>query len=217
MRPRLFSLTLPLPLHAHSAAMSSDALARAEGFYSKAEELVRKGHLQRAAENYGRAAEAARALGADSLVAVDTRMRQAAIISTFATAGTHRMTDPQIRAAREGTLLLSGAVEALDRRRVAGTLLPGKCSAFEEEWRANSLKREAARENTPFLAADNTFADDFKDDFAELASLIGHELQLLCASDVLTVLRNVHRYGKPCAPTRSCSPSLSLLCTPPIS
>ena len=54
--------------------MSSDVLARVQAYALKAEELTCKGHLLRAAENYGRAAEAARPLGADSLVTLHMQL-----------------------------------------------------------------------------------------------------------------------------------------------
>ena len=56
--------------------MSSDALARVEAFSKKAEELSFKGHMMRASENFGRAAEAARALGVDNLVGLNMQLLQ---------------------------------------------------------------------------------------------------------------------------------------------
>ena len=125
--------------------MSSDTVARAHAFATKADELALKGHLLRAAENYGRAAEVARALGADNLVTLRMEMRQGAMFCAFSTNGAPEA-DPHICASHRASFiaLLSGAVDALERRRVAGTLLDGKCSAAEEAWRALQWQTDAA-------------------------------------------------------------------------
>ena len=52
------------------SAADGGVLARVRALYKKATELIDKGHLSRAADYYGRAAEAARALGEDNLVTV---------------------------------------------------------------------------------------------------------------------------------------------------
>ena len=64
--------------------MSSDILARVEALGKKARELFGKGHVLRAAENYGRAAEAARALGEDNLVPVSLQLQQVNMHACFA-------------------------------------------------------------------------------------------------------------------------------------
>ena len=120
--------------------MSSDVLARVAGFFDKALELGGKGHLLRAAENYGRAAEAASALGADNLVALDMQLRQAGLLggyALYAAAGAVDTAFPASRCCAEHASLLSSAIAALERRRAAGTLLDGKCAAAEEAWCAN--------------------------------------------------------------------------------
>ena len=120
--------------------MLSDVLARVEAFAGKADELARKGHLLRAAENFGRAAEAARALGADNLVALYMLMRQGNMLIAFATARDAANANPCILAAHraESIALLSCVLATLERRRAAGTLLEGKCAAAEEAWRSAS-------------------------------------------------------------------------------
>ena len=63
--------------------MSSDTLARMHAFYIKADELADKGHLLRAAENFSRAAEAARALGEDNLVTVRMQLQQSNMLACY--------------------------------------------------------------------------------------------------------------------------------------
>ena len=123
--------------------MSSDVIARVLALTHKFEELAKKGHLLRAAENCGRAAEAARALGADNLVTLNLLMQRGHALNTYAVSAPDAA-DPRVLAAHraEGIALLSDAMEALERRRVAGTLLEGTCSAAEEAWRFALLEQE---------------------------------------------------------------------------
>ena len=113
--------------------MSADVLKRVEAIIDKAEELGDKGHALRAADYFSRAAEAARALGEDNLVEVHLYMRRGNQLAAFATAPGAASADPCILAAHraESVALLSGAIAALERRRVAGTLLEGKCAIAE--------------------------------------------------------------------------------------
>ena len=62
--------------------MSTDVLERVETLVAKAGELVDKGHLLRAAENYVLAAEVARSLGPDNLVSVYMLLRQGATLGS---------------------------------------------------------------------------------------------------------------------------------------
>ena len=116
--------------------MPSDVLARVDSFYRKACELKERGHVLRAAENFGRAAEAAWPLGEDNLVALHLQLRKGNMLCVFATAPDSATADPGILAAcrTEFITLAFCAVEALERRRMAGTLLEGKCAAAEEAW-----------------------------------------------------------------------------------
>ena len=76
--------------------MSSDVLVRVEAITDKAEELCDKGHVLRAADYFGRAAEAARALGEDNLVEVHLHLRRGNVLAVFATAPDAASTDPCI-------------------------------------------------------------------------------------------------------------------------
>ena len=123
----------------------ADVLSRLRDFASKADQLQAKGHLQRAAENFGRAAEAARALGEDSVVTSRMLVAQADALLKYATFARFRV--PELgnawRAPCDGcVVLLVDAVAALERRRVAGTL-QGRCFVNEEAWFVGQTRNSA--------------------------------------------------------------------------
>ena len=158
--------------------MSSDTLARVEAFRIKADELADKGHILRAVENYGRAAEAARALGADNLVALHMLALQGSMVGCNAVLALEANdADARICAAHraESVALLSGVLEALERRRVADTLLEGKCTAAEEAWRVLA-----------YLQTETSAAEA-----ASWAVLVGYEEFLNAAMGALGALGNM--------------------------
>ena len=162
--------------------MSSDVTSRAQALCEKAYELKRKGHLLRAAENYGRAAEAARTLGEDNLVTLYLQLRQANLLFVSFSAATTMhgvVADPCVVAANRAEFisLLSGVVAALERRRAAGTLLEGKCTAAEEAWRVRECHRH--------------LKNNMADEAARRAALFGYEVFLHVALEGLAVLQNV--------------------------
>ena len=167
--------------------MLSDVLARVEAFAVKANELARKGHLQRAAENFGRGAEAACALGADNLAALFMQLRHANVLAALATAPNAASINPHILAGHraECIALLSGAIAALERRRAAGTLLEGKHAAMEEAWRA-ALWQQL----NPNMSAAKA---------ASLAVLVAYEQYLTAAKDALDVLSRACRFAAECS------------------
>ena len=148
----------------------------------KANELVGKGYLLRAAENVGRAAEVAHAWGEDNLIALNMQMRQGDVLCGYAiTASLNTTADPRILAGHraEGVALLSGAVEALERRRVAGTLLEGKCMRFEQAWRTCQLRQLSNASGLgPRYTADE--ADSW-------AALVGYEQFLEAAINIFNL------------------------------
>ena len=126
--------------------MSSDVIALVLELYNKADELSDKGHLLRAAENYGRAAEAARALGEDNLVTLCMLLQQSNMSFCYVASvldESDATADPNVVATHRAAYitLLYGAAMALERRRVAGTLLEGKCTAAEEAWRTSVIQQ----------------------------------------------------------------------------
>ena len=166
--------------------MSSDTLAHVRALHTKAKELASKGHLLHAAENFGRAAEAARALGEDNLVFVHLQLQRGNMLGSYAMAAPdQRVCAPQ----RAGCIaVFSSAVEVLERRRLAGTLLAGKCTAVEEEyaiWRSTTLQHEA-------VYATN----------ASVAALAGYAGFLLAATNLCNLLLNAVHYRAECSYTQ---------------
>ena len=170
--------------------MSSDVIARVDAFYQKADELGGKGHLLRAAENFSRAAEAARPLGEDNLVMLHMRLQRGHLLACFATAPDALATvDLRTLAAHraEFIALLSGAIAVLERRRVAGTLLEGKCTAAEEAWYTFDPGRRV--KTAGYTAADA----------ASSAALIGYEQFLRAAKHATGVLLDAFWYAAECS------------------
>ena len=132
--------------------MSSEVMSSALALRKKAAELLEKGHLLRAAQLYARAAEAARPLdpGADNCVTLNMLLYQACVLFSYFThvannaavaAGQAAVNPGEFAACRaEIITLLSTVASALERRREAGTLLEGKCTASEEAWLAAILQ-----------------------------------------------------------------------------
>ena len=170
--------------------MSSDVIARVQTLYEKAHELAEKGHLLRAAENYGRAAEVARALGADNVVEGHMRLQQGAMCAGHAAMARDTTgSDPRLLAACRAEYIarLTGATAALERRRAAGTLLEGMCSAAEEAWGVAMVhKRKCIHNGRPSATPDAVAAS--------LATLVGYEEFLCAAFFVLPALRDPERY-----------------------
>ena len=95
--------------------------------------LMDKGIKLRAAAKYGRAAEVARLLGPENLVAAWLQIRQAHALGYCAVDAVANGADfgDFVVHRNDSIALLLGAVATLERRRVADTLLEGKCTAAE--------------------------------------------------------------------------------------
>jgi len=158
--------------------MSSPAevTARVRTFYGKAEELQDKGHMLRAADYYSRAAEGSRALGADNVVTADLQRCEAHALLNYLMVVDDATADARVVASHRANCvaLLTAAVATLERRRVAGTLLEGKCTSDEEAWDA-ALWRDAG-----YSAADA----------AVYAKLVGYGFFLRLADTMFGLLRN---------------------------
>jgi len=167
--------------------MSSDVLARVQAFWRKAAELEDRGHILRAADYFGRAAEAARALGPDNLVAVDMQRCQALMTLNYtgAVADLKAAVNPLAIAAHRAVSVaqLSAVTAALERRRVAGTLLEAKCTAAEVAWFAARLRVDGISAQTA----------------AWQAPLVGYEVFLFAALSFSAVLSNARYFAAECS------------------
>ena len=169
--------------------MSSDVLARVNALFMKACEVGEKGQLLRTAEYYGRAADAARALGADSVVAVHLQLRQCCMLGGYAALAPDGTADARLRATcrAEYIVLFSGVIAALERRRAAGTLMEGKCTAAEEAWWSSGLMTRA-------------FTADV--DAKCCAALVGFDAFLRAANLTWLVLKNAELFAAECSPAQ---------------
>ena len=172
--------------------MSSGVFAQARASLRKAQELNEKGHLLRAAEIYSRAAEAARALdsGPDNLIVVSMQQIQAHMLHCYVSNVDDATADACVVAAHraECVVLLSAAVAALERRRVAGTLLEGKCTAAEEAWDAADW-----RDLSPKFSAAEA---------ASLAKLVGYGIFLRAAQTIFDTFENGWSFAAECSATQ---------------
>jgi len=167
--------------------MSSAAFAQARAIYRKAEELSAKGHLLRAAEYYKRTAEAARALdsGPDNLIVAELQRDQGHMLLSYVTGVDNSTADARVVAAHRANsvALLSAVVAALERRRMAGTLLEGKCTAAEEAWYAAELQDGG-------ISADEV---------AWRSKLVGYNTFLRAAHSIMGLLDNAWLFREECS------------------
>ena len=117
-------------------AESAD-LSRVIALAKKAGELSVKGHYARAAEKYALAVEEAERLlpaSPDCLITAALRHSQVSALMNYAIASVTKPADAN-DALKKGCLcLLPTATDMLQRRKAAGTLLPGTCRAVEVAW-----------------------------------------------------------------------------------
>ena len=151
---------------------SLDILVRVNELEHKASELSKADDFLGAAKYYGLAADAARALGKDNLVLVDMINGQAtALFAGTRLDKSHKRYNENLALCSK---LISDDIASLERRRVAGTLLEGKCAALEEAWFAGDLHRRVEG-----LAGSEA---------VNQATLVGYEQFLIVAANVATLV-----------------------------
>ena len=101
---------------------------------NKGYELSLKGHYARATEKYALAAECLLPGPADCIIAASVRVKQANMLIDYATASAARPADANVALRKAYFDLLPAAMDVLQRRKAAGTLLPGTCRPFEVAW-----------------------------------------------------------------------------------
>ena len=157
---------------------ASEFVERVMVFFQKAKELENKGNMLRAAEYYDLAFKAAQdsALGTDDLVTIYVMRCQADVLLAYVTVVDDSTADPAFVASHRANfiVLVFAAVTALERRRVAGTLLEGKCTAAEEAWYAAVLRSKGRSASEAALEM----------------KMVGYGLLLCTARTVIGLLRN---------------------------
>lgn len=165
--------------------MFEDVLARVHALKAKGVDLADKGHTLRAAEYYARAVEAARELGEDNLVVAFMQAQQASeSCSHVLYAASVNAAEPHDLALHRASCitLLCSSMAAMERRRAAGTLLEGKCTAAEKAWYAGLLRREH-----PQL------------DATSWTVLVGYRLYMSVATCALPMLGNAFVFEADCS------------------
>ena len=158
-------------------------LSRVIALAHKGSELRLKGHYARSAEKFKLAAEEAEQalLFPDSLVTCSLRYDQLNALLRHALSPAVTRADAD-DAVREAFLRLQPSVMAvLERRKAAGTLLPGSCRPVEEAFHMALKRRELEREG-------QTQASVAKD-AAVLAPYVGVETYLCVATSVAYMQR----------------------------
>jgi hypothetical protein len=146
-------------------------------------DLSMKGHSARAAEKYALAAEEAEETlpVPDCLIACRLRQSQLHALLVYATCSAVEPPDVD-DALREVILRLPSLMAVLDRRKAAGTLLPGSCRPVEEAYQTAAKWQELKLEgNTPASAAVEAVV---------AAPFVGVETYMCVATFVGVILNN---------------------------
>ena len=144
---------------------------------------MRKGHFARALDKQQAAIAAAKALGnsPDCLITAALQLEKVRCSVLYAQFLKRQIPRSDADADCSPAIdLLFITMEALGRRKAAGTLLPGSCRTLEVEW--NALRHRSAIEE---FSSDSAFRDRFVSDGAPL---IGYEAYLIAAAVAATFI-----------------------------
>ena len=160
-------------------------LSRVIALEHKGRELMLKGHFARAAEKFRLAAEEAeKALpDPDCLVICALRVLQLEAMLCHATASAAIPADADEVLRDIYLRLMPSAMAVVERRRAAGTLLPGSCRPAEESYQMTMKRRELELEGKTQASA-STCA-------ASLAPYLGVETFARVAKSVVFMLYNM--------------------------
>jgi hypothetical protein len=155
-------------------AMSSRDLSRVVALTCKAYSLLIKAYYARAAEKSAAALSAAQELAQEDCFVV-TRLRLLRLSALAGYANTPGVAAEAASAAEEqASQALRAAIATLERRRAAGTLLPGTCRTWpEEEWYGEYLQHREALNNEPAHSPV---------ELALLAQFVGYEAYIFAAA-----------------------------------
>lgn len=158
--------------------MAAPDVSAAVASYNKMYDLAVAGHRARADTYCERALAAAQALGAeDCLVVAKLQIETATTILTNVEA---MVAGGAQHAALKATALerFVSATATLQRRRAAGTLMPGSCRAAEVAWKRQTLEHQDKTHDRPFSTSE----------LAQAANMIGFDTMLHASSLTVTVI-----------------------------
>jgi hypothetical protein len=152
----------------------------------KGDELRLKGHFARATEKFRLAAEEAEKalLFPDSLVPCALRVLQLDALLSYITASAAKPADADDALREAYVRLLPSVVAVLERRKAAGTLLPGSCRPVEEAY-----QMAAVRHNLELQGCTQALAASVA---AVLAPYVGVETYIRAAASVAFMLNNMN-------------------------
>ena len=175
---------------ARSVRMSSRDLSRVLALTQKVAELHRKEHHARAVEKSAAAISAAQELAQeDCLVVVHLQLLHITALNEHAqTPGL--AVEALSQALYQPLEMVLAVIEALERRRAAGTLLAGACRSWpEEEWYGEYLqRREALNRQEPYTP----------EELALLVKLVGYDAYLMAAAAATNAMMVTLFYELPC-------------------
>jgi hypothetical protein len=164
---------------AAAAVGDDDALASVTALSRKAAVLSRTGHFARAAEKYAAAATAAQSLAQpDCLIVAYLQLEETTALYLHARE-CQTLADAAAAFERVYCILLPSMMAPLQRRKAAGTLLPGACRAREAAFFGD------VQQSSVVMKGGRPFEPAFQ---AAVGSLIGYETFLSAANLPLTWL-----------------------------
>ena len=160
-------------------------LSRVIALTNKGAELALKSHYARSAEKYALALEEAEGLlsgSPDCIIAAALRQEQIHSLLNYACASAAKPADANDVLKKACFCLLPAATDVMQRRKAAGTLLPGTCRAVEVAW-----SRARTRHALVILGKSHADAEVRS---AHGAPYVGLETYMRVASSVTLVLGN---------------------------
>jgi len=161
--------------------MSSGDLSRVVALTCKAFEPQEKGHYARAVEKGAAAIAAAQELAQEDYCLVVTNLGLMHLDTLYGYAKTPGLDPEAATAARgESFRILLAAFASLERRRAAGTLLPGTCRGWpEEEWYEQFIRQRQVLNKEPAFE---------QEELALQVQFVGYDAYLFAASDAVRAL-----------------------------
>ena len=168
-------------------SMAESALSRVIALTNKGTELGLRGHHARAAEKFSLAAEEAErgpsAGGPDCLITAALRTDQIDALLGYSTASAAKPTDANDVLRKACFHLLPAVEDVLQRRKAAGTLLPGTCRSDEVAW------FKAERRHCRLLQGMSL--TEVEEGSTRIAPYVGYTTFMRLAASVAFVLNNI--------------------------
>ena len=163
----------------------SAELSRVTALSTKGYELLFKGHFVRAAEKFACAAEAAECLvpgTVDCIITAALRRNQVHSLINYAVLPAEKPADANDVLRKAYFDLLPAVMDVMQRRKAAGTLLPGTCRPVEVAWHTATTRHRLLVQGSSKAVVD--------DQAARRAPYVGLETFMRVAASLGYVLNN---------------------------